>query len=63
MHRRDSNRIFQPSGWKLVKWGLVPDKLAEVKNDPIAGYTQPCNEDNEVCDYVDMMQEQEHTPS
>ncbi len=61
--RRNARPEYLENWWTLVNWQFVSDKLAEVTNDPIAGYSQPCNEDNEVCDYVDTMQEQEHTPS
>ena len=49
--------------WEKINWRFVSDNLAAVTNDPIAGYNQPCNEENAVCDYVDAMQENERTPS
>lgn len=49
--------------WKLANWHFASDNLAAVENDPIAGYAQPCNDESEVCDYVDTMQEHEKTPS
>lgn len=60
---RNARPDYLANWWKLVNWEFVSDNLAAVTNDPIAGYSQPCNDDNEVCDYVDMMQENEHTPS
>ncbi|WP_345976718.1 superoxide dismutase [Sulfurimonas sp. HSL3-7] len=60
---RNARPEYLENWWKLVNWEFVSDNLVRVTNDPIAGYSQPCNDDNEVCDYVDMMQENEHTPS
>ena len=58
---RNARPDYLENWWKLVNWKFVSDNLAKVKNDPIAGYSQPCNDDNEVCDYIDAMQENEHT--
>ncbi len=60
---RNVRTDYLENWWKLVNWAFVSDNLAAVMNDPISGYSQPCNDNNEVCDYVDQMQEQEHTPS
>lgn len=60
---RNARPEYLEKWWKLVNWEFASDNLAGVMNDPIAGYSQPCNDDNEVCDYVDAMQEHEHTPS
>lgn len=49
--------------WKLVNWNFVSDNLARFEDDPIAGYNQSCNDLSEVCEYVDYMQKNEHTPS
>lgn len=54
---------YLESWWKLINWRFVSDNLASAENDPIAGYAQPCNDDTEVCDYVDTMQAFEKTPS
>jgi superoxide dismutase, Fe-Mn family len=59
--RRNARPEYLENWWKLVNWRFVSDNLAAVENDPIAGYAQPCNDDNEVCDYVDTMQENEKT--
>ncbi len=61
--RRNARPEYLENWWKLLNWEFVSDNLAKVLNDPIAGYSQPCNDDNEVCDYVDTMQENEQTPS
>ncbi|MFA6188862.1 MAG: superoxide dismutase [Sulfuricurvum sp.] len=60
---RNGRPDYLENWWKLVNWDFVSDNLSKVKNDPIAGYSQPCNDNNEVCDYVDTMQEHERTPS
>lgn len=49
--------------WKLINWKFVSDNLAGVQIDPSNKYTQPCNDNSEVCDYVDIMQENERTQS
>lgn len=49
--------------YKLINWRFVSDNLADVEIDPSNKYTQPCNDNNEVCDYVDVMQEHEKTQS
>lgn len=49
--------------WKLINWNFVSENLANFERDPIAGYNQSCNELNQVCEYVDYMQKNEHTPS
>ncbi len=61
--RRNARATYVENWWSVVNWAFVSDNLAEVTNDPIAGYSQPCNDDNEVCDYVDSMQANEETPS
>lgn len=60
---RNGRADYLESWWKLVNWKFVSDNLADAKNDPMSGYAQPCNDNNEVCDYVDVMQENERTPS
>lgn len=59
--RRNARPDYLENWWKLVNWHFVSDNLAAEENDPIVGYAQPCNENNEVCDYVDTMQENEKT--
>ena len=60
---RNGRADYLQSWWKLINWHFVSDNFAALINDPIAGYSQPCNDNNAVCDYVDTMQENEHTPS
>lgn len=59
----NSRADYLENWWKLINWEFISDNLADFENDPISGYAQPCNDDNEVCDYVDTMQEYERTPS
>lgn len=54
---------YLASWWKLINWNFVSSNLANFKNDPLAGYSQSCNEPTTVCDYVDLMQQNEKTPS
>ncbi|WP_283949352.1 MULTISPECIES: superoxide dismutase [Sulfurimonadaceae] len=59
--RRNARPEYLENWWTLINWRFVSDNLAAEENDPIAGYSQPCNEDSEVCDYVDTMQANETT--
>lgn len=60
---RNARPDYLAKWWELINWRFVSDNLAAVTNDPIAGYNQPCIQNDEVCDYVDAMQENERTPS
>lgn len=60
---RNGRADYLENWWKLINWQFVSDNLAAIENNPLTGYAQVCNEDNEVCDYVDVMQENERTPS
>ncbi len=60
---RNGRADYLENWWKLINWQFVSDNLAAIENDPLTGYAQVCNEDNEVCDYIDIMQEHERTPS
>lgn len=60
---RNGRADYLENWWKLINWTFVSDNLADAQNDPMTGYAQPCNVNNEICDYVDKMQENEHTPS
>lgn len=60
---RNGRPDYLANWWKLINWKFVSDNLAAFQNDPITGYSEPCNENNIVCEYVDLMQKNEHTPS
>lgn len=60
---RNGRPNYLANWWKLINWNFVSDNLANFKNNPTAGYNQPCNEINKVCDYVDFMQRDETTAS
>ncbi|WP_345991802.1 superoxide dismutase [Sulfurimonas sp. HSL-1716] len=60
---RNGRADYLENWWKLINWTFVSDNLADAQDDPISGYAQPCNDNNEVCDYVDVMQENERTQS
>ncbi len=49
--------------WKVLDWNFVADNLADVEIDVTNAYSQPCNDNSDVCDYVDSMQKYEETPS
>jgi len=59
--RRNARPEYLEKWWQLINWRFVSDNLAAEENDPIAGYSQPCNDNTEVCDYVDTMQANETT--
>jgi Fe-Mn family superoxide dismutase len=58
---RNARPEYLQNWWNLINWNFVSDNLAAYKEDEIQGYSQPCNEPSEVCDYVDTMQENERT--
>ena len=58
---RNARPKYLEAWWNLINWNFVSDNLAAFKSDEIQGYSQPCNEPSEVCDYVDAMQENERT--
>jgi Fe-Mn family superoxide dismutase len=60
---RNARPDYLAKWWNLINWNFVSGNLAAVTNDPIAGYNQPCIQNDDVCDYVDTMQENERTPS
>jgi len=60
---RNVRAEYLENWWKLINWEFVSDNLADAQSDHMSGYAQTCNENNEVCDYIDAMQENEHTPS
>lgn len=60
---RNSRPNYLSNWWKLINWNFVSDNLSYFMNDPIAGYNQPCNDINPVCEYVDYMQKNERTQS
>lgn len=61
--RRNARPEYLENYWKLINWRFVSDNLADEENDVKTGYAQSCNDNNEVCDYVDVMQENEKTQS
>lgn len=61
--RRNARPEYLKNYWKLINWRFVSDNLADEENDVKTGYAQSCNDNNEVCDYVDTMQENEKTQS
>lgn len=60
---RNGRLDYLANWWKVINWNFVSNNLSEFLNDPIAGYNQPCNAINSVCEYVDLMQTNERTPS
>ena len=60
---RNGRADYLENWWKLINWEFVSDNFADAQQNPISGYAQPCEDDNEVCDYVDIMQENERTQS
>lgn len=60
---RNARPDYLENWWKLINWKFVSDNLADAQIDKSNKYSQPCNDNNEVCDYVDKMQENEKTQS
>ncbi|MDD2780070.1 superoxide dismutase [Sulfuricurvum sp.] len=60
---RNGRVDYLSNWWKLINWNFVSANLSHFMNDPIAGYNQPCNDLNSLCEYVDFMQNNERTPS
>ena len=58
---RNARPRYLEHWWGLINWNFVSENLARFKTDAISGYSQPCNDATEVCDYVDVMQENERT--
>jgi Fe-Mn family superoxide dismutase len=61
--KRNARAEYLENYFKIINWRFVSDNLANALNDPTNSYSQPCNDNSEVCDYIDAMQEYEHTPS
>jgi Fe-Mn family superoxide dismutase len=61
--KRNARAEYLENYYERINWRFVSDNLAYALNDATNSYAQPCNANNEVCDYVDSMQEYEHTPS
>jgi Fe-Mn family superoxide dismutase len=61
--KRNARADYLENYFKIINWRFVSDNLADALNDPTNSYSQPCNDNNEVCDYVDAMQQYEETPS
>ena len=57
---RNARPDYLENWWKLIDWHFVSANLAAFEN---GGYDRPCNDNGEVCAYVDTMQEYERTPS
>lgn len=51
---------YLASWWKVINWNFVSGNLANFEN---SRYDEPCNQPGTVCEYVDIMQANEHTPS
>lgn len=61
-YRNERTRYLE-HWWSLINWNFVSDNYAKYRIDTIEGYSQPCNDQSVVCDYVDRMQENEHVPT
>lgn len=60
---RNTRPDYLANWWKLINWNFVSENLAHFENNPMSGYSQPCNENTNICDYIDIMQQNERTPS
>lgn len=57
---RNARPDYLAKWWSLINWNFVSMNLAGFEKDR---YAQPCNQNDEVCEYVDTMQENERTTS
>lgn len=55
---RNARPKYLDAWWELVNWRFVSENLAGYKTTH-ERYIQPCNENDPVCGYVDIMQEHE----
>ncbi len=60
---RNVRAEYLENWWKLVNWNFVSDNLADAEIDVTNAYSQPCNDNSDVCDYIDSMQKYEETQS
>lgn len=60
---RNVRAEYLENWWKLINWNFVADNLADAEIDVTNAYAQPCNDNSDVCDYVDSMQKYEETQS
>lgn len=57
---RNARPDYLAQWWERINWHFVSGNLADFEKNR---YEQPCIHNDEVCDYVDTMQENERTPS
>jgi len=60
---RNARAEYLLNWWKLINWHFVSDNLAEEKEKRSYYYIHECNEDSEVCDYVNDLEESERVTS
>ncbi len=60
---RNARAEYLNKWWNLINWSFVSRNFASFKSDKMQGYSQPCNDNSEICDYVDAMQKNENISS
>jgi superoxide dismutase, Fe-Mn family len=60
---RNVRKDYIEKWFEIVNWEFVSDNFADAQSDHMSGYAQPCNDNSEVCEYVDEMQRNEDTAS
>ena len=60
---KNARQSYLENWFECINWRFVSDNLADAQSDHMSGYAQPCNDNSDVCDYVDKMQDYEKTES
>ena len=60
---RNARAEYLLNWWKLINWHFVSDNLATEKEKRSYYYIHECNEDSEVCDYLNDLEESERVTS
>lgn len=60
---RNARAEYLNKWWNLINWSFVSRNFASFKSDKMQGYSQPCNDNSEICYYVDAMQKNENISS
>ena len=57
---RNARPAYLEKWWGLVNWDFVSQNL-EFFSESRHGFIDPCNEDSDLCDYIDSIEKVEHT--
>lgn len=57
---RNARADYLEKWWNLINWDFVSQNL-EAFSETRHGFLDPCNDNSEVCDYIDTIDKMEHT--